>query len=232
MAQTCTNQWSNMFPGGYLNGNVGAFAVLDGELYVGGRFDACMGRSTANVAKWDGHRWSPMGAARLPTETVNALIVFEDPNPGDGPAVYAAGVPGVGVKKWHYAEAQSRWQWDQVAGVSEDGTVYTLAVYDGMLYAGGAFSTIAGQSAKRLARCGGTGTSWEEVGGGIDPNAPGAIVLALAVLDDTIGEALFVGGKFTTAGGVSAASLTRSGSSAPRTSPGGTGASGRRWATG
>jgi hypothetical protein len=73
--QSCTNQWSNMFPGdGGFDDVVGALAVFDGEMYVAGSFTQCMGRDTWNAAKWDGRRWTSLGAYR-PTvgQTINAL---------------------------------------------------------------------------------------------------------------------------------------------------------------
>jgi hypothetical protein len=117
-----------MFPGGHVAGNVAAFTVLDGELYLAGSFDRCMGRLTNNVAKWDGRRWSVLGdgVGRL-SQAVNALVVFDDPNSTDGPAVFAGGQ--LGVHKW----VSDGSRWDQVGDLDADGTVYALAVCEGAL---------------------------------------------------------------------------------------------------
>jgi hypothetical protein len=52
---------------------------------------------------------------------------------------------------------------------------------------------------------------WQDVGGGVerDPNDPNGPVLALTVFDDGGGAALFAGGTFLTAGGVSANRIAR-----------------------
>src|SRR6185503_18691424 len=61
------------------------------------------------------------------------------------------------------------------------------------LYAGGAFTTAGGVSARHVARW--DGSSWTPLGSGTS-----STVLALAVHDDGGGPALYAGGEFTTAG--------------------------------
>jgi hypothetical protein len=84
--------------------------------------------------------------------------------------------------------------WEPVSNVQGfDGEVRALAVYDGRLIAGGAFTTAGGVSANCIAAW--DGTSWSPLGSGMDD-----YVVALTVYDNQ----LIAAGRFTTAGGVSA----------------------------
>lgn len=103
-------------------------------------------------------------------------------------------------------------QWDaRFAELGADGEVWALIEFDDgsgpALYAGGDFSTIAGERAWGLARW--DGRHWSEVGGGVARGGDAGIVYGLAVWDDGNGPALFVGGFFESAGGVAANHVAR-----------------------
>ena len=96
-------------------------------------------------------------------------------------------------------------QWDPDFGQpGMDSRVRAMAVFDDGsgpgLYAGGQFETAGGQMARGLARW--DGSTWTEVGGGVVGGGFDGTVLALVVLDDGGGPALFVGGFLVSAGGV------------------------------
>jgi hypothetical protein len=168
-------------------------AVFDdgnGEaLYAAGRFSHSGETEVANIAKWTGSAWAPLGPGL--NNTVNALIVFDD---GDGPALYAGGafttaVGGVAnrVAKWDGTS------WTNLEGVA---TIGALAVYDDgngpALYAGGNFtSTIDMDGAERIVKW--NGQQWEK----ITPQIASS-VNSMAVYDDGTGggPALFIGGGF------------------------------------
>ncbi|MFH0983184.1 MAG: hypothetical protein V2A79_16820, partial [Planctomycetota bacterium] len=82
--------------------------------------------------------------------------------------------------------------------------VCALTVFDDgtgpALYAGGGFTTAGGVTAKSIAKW--NGTQWSALGGGMGGTWP--YVYALTVFDDGNGPALYAGGAFTTAGGVTA----------------------------
>ncbi len=191
-----------------------ALAVFDdgsgAALYVGGDFSNAGGVSANEIARWDGSNWSALGSGM--DDQVYALATFDD---GSGPALYAGGwfTNGGGVGATYIA----RWNgasWSTVGGGVNSGfpfstAVYALCVFDDgsgpALYAGGFFSTAGGVGANHIARW--DGTNWSALTSGI--GGAGQTVNSLAVFDDGSGPALFVGGSFTSAGGVSAISIAK-----------------------
>ncbi|MEM8997404.1 MAG: hypothetical protein AAGF23_21650, partial [Acidobacteriota bacterium] len=136
--------------------------------------------------------------------TGEALAVFDD---GGGAALYVGGdfSTAGGVDADHIA----RWDgttWSAL-GDGVDDTVFALAVYDDgtgpALYAGGRFRNAGGAAASGVARW--DGSTWSPLGGGTST----AQVFALGVYDGGAGPALFVGGDFDDAGGVTVNNIAR-----------------------
>ncbi|MCC5823455.1 MAG: hypothetical protein LAT64_05840 [Phycisphaerales bacterium] len=141
------------------------------------------------------------------------LVVFDD---GSGPALYAAGF---------FTQAGStvvnrvaRWdgsEWSPLVGpngvgIGGSNEVAALAVFDDghgpALYAAGNFLTAGGISVNRIAKW--DGHEWSALAG---PEGVGLnnIAYALAVYDDGGGPALYVGGRFTIAGGIAVGRVAR-----------------------
>jgi hypothetical protein len=186
---------------------VAALAVFDDgsgpALYAAGQFTIAGGVSVANIARWNGTSWSALGAPGSGLSGyVRSLTVFDD---GTGPALHAGGdflwadgVHAPGVARWNGTS------WSGLVapgGGGTDAAVHTLAGFDDgtgpALYAGGAFTMLAGVPAARIAKW--NGSSWSALG---TPNGTNAVVTSLAVFDGGSGPALCAGGWFTTAGGV------------------------------
>jgi hypothetical protein len=194
------SRWSPVESG--VSGSVFALTAFDDgsgggpALYVGGNFTFASGVPANGIAKWSGTSWSAVGSG---IGSTSALTVFDDGN-GGGPALYAAGGGGT-VARWDGTT------WSSLGG-GMNHSVYALAVFDdgtgGALYAGGPFTSAGGVTANRIARW--SGASWSPLGSGMN-NA----VSALAVFDDGSGgrPALYAGGLFTTAGGVSANKIAK-----------------------
>jgi hypothetical protein len=176
---------------------IDALAVLDEggapTLCAAGRFELIGGVAAHNVASWDGNAWSPFGSGL--DGVTYTLAAFDD---GNGSRLYAAG---------YYFTSPSqtvapikRWMgngWEPISP-SLDDIVYALCVHDGALFAAGSFTS----PASHVIRWTISGSS--TLGSGTNGN-----VYALASFDDGSGPALYAGGQFTTAGGVSAANVAR-----------------------
>jgi hypothetical protein len=178
-------------------------------LYAGGYFTTAGGVAASYVAKWNGASWSPLGSG-VGADGVSALAVFDD---GTGPALYAGGgfttAGGVAanfIAKWNGSN------WSPLgSGIGGGGVtpVYALTAFDDgtgpALYAGGYFSTAGGAAASHIAKW--NGSSWSPLGIGVGPGL--SVVAALAVFDNGSGRALYVGGRFMTAGGVATHAIAK-----------------------
>lgn len=196
-----------------MRGGVAALTVFDDgsgpQLIAGGSFERAGSVVANRVARWDGERWHPMGPALregLGT-AVFALAVFDD---GRGPALYAGGGPLTGSSGpgSHIA----RWDGSAWAPLGEglNGNVAAMAVYDDGhgpdLYVAGSFTQAGGRLAKHIARW--DGSAWSTVGVGVREGFDNG-VLALEVLDDGTGAALYAGGAFRVAGGTASRRVAR-----------------------
>ena len=172
-------------------------------LFVGGWFTAAGGVSANHIARWNGSSWSALGTGI--DDGVWALTVFDD---GTGPALFAGGyfttaggVSAHNIAKWN----GSSWS---ALGTGMDDEVRVLTVHDDgtgpALYAGGYFTKAGGVSANYIAKW--NGSTWSSLGTGMND---GSWVYALTGFDDGTGPALYAGGWFGTAGGISARCIAR-----------------------
>jgi len=104
---------------------------------------------------------------------------------------------------------QPYWRTDIGGRAGMDGDVQAMIVYDDgtgpALFVGGSFHSANGMPANGVAKW--DGAAWTALGSGISGGY--AYVDAFAVCDDGSGPALFVGGSFTSAGGVAASNIAR-----------------------
>lgn len=127
--------------------------IYKGELYAGGNFHTVNGYSSQCMAKWNGMEWIPVGGNAIFSGEINALAVYKD-------ELYAGGrlsvafeernlpqwMP-VNIAKWN----GNNWVYiGEVVGNKND-PVYTLAVYNKTLYAGGSFISVNGKPAAGIA---------------------------------------------------------------------------------
>lgn len=173
-------------------------------LYVGGDFHLAGGASANRIARWDGTAWTPLGTG---FNTLSRALAEYDA--GDGPRLHAGGefTTAGGLSTAYF----SRWDgnaWRPV-GQGLDGHAIALEVFDGgsgpELYAGGTFTKGAGAALKGIGRWDGAG--WAPLASGLSGSA--AAAFALTVFDDGGGPDLYVGGDFTSAGGVAASRIAR-----------------------
>ncbi|HEX5051590.1 MAG TPA: hypothetical protein VFZ65_07460 [Planctomycetota bacterium] len=172
----------------------------NGDLLCGGEFGFAGGIAAQNVARWDGTAWSPLGNG-VPF-TVRALA----DRPG-GELVAAGEAQPYGARIMAFDGTA----WSSLpSGAGADNTITALAsLPGGDLAAGGAFTTMDGAPASRIARW--NGAAWSPLGAGLDATAH-----ALAV---TASGELLVGGEFTIADDAVAARVARLVSPCPATAP-------------
>jgi hypothetical protein len=182
---TVTMVWDRDGPGGQPSG-----------LLAGGVFEVAGGVPAKNVAFWNGTSWSAMGAGF--NGEVIAFAVFNSELYAAG-AFTASGITTCNrIARWD--AAQQAWL---PVGAGLNGTVRSLSVYNSRLYAGGGFTTAGGASALGIASW--TGSSWFAAGGGL-ANANGTVAV-LAMIE--FNGFLYVGGRFTHAGGLGSDNLAR-----------------------
>jgi len=181
--------WHAMADG--LDGKVNDLVVLpDGDVVACGVFSSSGATSVNNVARWDGTSWQPMGAGvgQAPSG-VQRLLLREN---GD---LLVGGFAGSApLMQWDGTS------WLPLGGSATNGDVRALhEMPNGDLLVAGAFTTIDGVNANRIARW--DGTAWHSLGSGLD-----APVFDLATLAD---GSIIACGLFTTAGGAPASRVAR-----------------------
>jgi hypothetical protein len=218
---TASGTWSSLGTGssnGVLGG-VFALAVVGNEVYVGGEFDSAGGVSANRVARFNTqtNTWSSLGTGSSNgvsrggvsgglVPTVFALAVVGNEVVVGGAFTSAGGVSANNVARFN---TQTN-TWSTLGTGSSNGVndeVRELAVVGNEVYVGGRFTSAGGVSANRVARFNTQTNTWSTLGTGSSNGVSGilASVLALAV----VGNEVYVGGAFTSAGGVSANSVAR-----------------------
>ncbi|GAB3857170.1 hypothetical protein GCM10028822_30440 [Hymenobacter terrigena] len=198
--------WSSLGTG-TANGTGGAYTLAvapNGDVYVGGTFTQGGGVGARGVARWNGTAWSTLDTGISNGAYVGGVYALAVASNGDvyagGAFTQAGGAVANNVAKWNGTAWSSLGTGTGTAnGVSSD--VYALAVAgNGDVYAGGAFTQAGGATANRVAKW--NGTAWSSLGTGTGTaNGVSSDVYALAVAGN--GD-VYVGGRFTQAGGATA----------------------------
>ena len=215
------SSWSAVGSG--LNGTVHDLEPFETQvglrLIAGGNFSIPGGGQ--NLAAWDGTSWGPLGPT-LPGP-VYALRAVDGAWIGGGQSLdrlyvtggfsfFASGGGGGMIKNFSYLTSNN--QWVRVGnGIDAPGRALALHAEAGVvsLFVGGDFSQAGTLPANRIARLalaggGGGGGASNELWSVLSTGVNGS-VRSLAVFDDGSGERLYVGGQFTSAGGVAAQNL-------------------------
>ena len=167
------------------------------KLYAGGNFNRSGSTTINHVAKWTGTAWAQVGAGLA--SQVNALAVLSS-------QLYAGGTfTTVGATNFNRLAKWSGTSWVTVSSGANNSIKALTAHNDGTstaLYVGGTFTQVGGSvSAARIAKW--SGTAWSALGSGVSGGTTIQVnALASGQLNGT--PALHVGGRFTTAGSVTA----------------------------
>ncbi len=184
--------WSAFGAGlGTTTSTVNAIAVSGSYVYAGGFFTAPNGD---HISRWDGTAWSAFGNGLNSgtNGTVYALAV-------NGSDLYVAGnftsianLTNVGgVAKWNGTA------WSALDTGIRGGYATSLALVNGSLYAGGAFTSAGQAVVSNLAKW--DGVNWTSVG---EPNSTVSCLKAS-------GSDLYIGGTFTSVNGVAASRIAK-----------------------
>jgi hypothetical protein len=178
-------------------------AAPDGNtlVYAAGDFAASGDLPLHQLARWDGSSWTDLGVGMtgFPNEfdptMENATTLYEvilDPETGD--VIIGGNFAAIGTGDARVETANvARWdgtRWHAYGDGLGDtyGSVLSLALWNGDLVAGGAFTTSGETTVSHVARW--NGTAWEPVG---TSGPDGYTISALA----PVGDSLFVGGVFS-----------------------------------
>jgi hypothetical protein len=184
--------------GAGVDNGVYSLLVSDTNLYVGGGFANAGGMPDNGVALWNGNSWSSMGLGNLNNGAVLTLAA-------SGATLYAGGHFGLGYGgSFDNIARRNGTNWS-VLSPGTDSEIEALAVSGNILYVSGRFDSVVGVSANCVAQW--DGTNWSTLGFGITGSGPmgGPFVDALTVL----GTNLYVGGSFTSAGGLPATDVAQ-----------------------
>jgi trimeric autotransporter adhesin len=130
-------------------GTVNCLAIYEGDLYVGGRFLNGNGNPGPSIARWNGEQWLDVGGglSGLSSMTcgVTDMVVFNGNLYAVGDCMLAGGVS---------AERIARWDGKEWCGFGDvfNNNISALAVHQGELYMGGAFTTINNDTVLRVAK--------------------------------------------------------------------------------
>ncbi len=186
------SNWSAIGDG--TDGGVSAMTLYGNNLVAGGSLTTAGGNAALNIAQWNGTNWSAL------TTGTNAYIntIVLDGNGG----MYAGGkFTSIGQAEANYVAYYNGSSWSAL-GSGMNNEVNTLVLdSNGGLYAGGFFTTAGGATANYLAYW--NGNSWADVGGGLSSGFGRRVNTILP----TSNGGLYIGGKFTAAGGTSASRI-------------------------
>ena len=181
-----------------------ALAAIGTDLYVGGRFNRAGASPATRIAVYDTTQsgdagWSDLGSGV--NSDVDALAVVDDALFVGGNFSEAGGAPAANIARYDPATGgDAGWS---ALGSGTDNRVYALAAIGSALYVGGTFGQAGGVAAARIAVYDtdqGGDAGWSALGSGVSER-----VFALAA----IGTELYVGGRFTQAGGAPANRIAR-----------------------
>lgn len=172
----------------------------DGLLYVVGWFTTASGTTVNRIAKWNGTAWSTVGGTSCNGNVYDLLFAPDGTLYICGDFTLAPdGTAANRIAKWN----GTAWS---ALGTGLSAACLALAIgLDGSIYAGGDFVTAGGTTVNKVAKW--DGSAWSAMGS--TPGVAGGaapLVYALAV---GIDGAIYVGGAFVTAGGVTVNNIAK-----------------------
>jgi hypothetical protein len=214
VAEWTGSKWVSL--GGGVNGTVYALTVLAGKVYAGGDFTAAGGVAAKNLAAWDGHSWSDVGG--VATTGDEAISERVESLTTDGTSVYVGGqfdtagstavnsiaayTPGTGFQ----ALGDGAQDCMNCGPNKTPGDVRAMLWANGKLYAAGRFGGAGGIVTNSFASWT-SATGWASYGSGLTQFGGEGVAQSLAA--DPATAAVYVGGRFDSAGGTAASGIAQ-----------------------
>jgi trimeric autotransporter adhesin len=203
IAQNQNGNWTQLgnTPNFGLDREVSAIASIGNDIYVGGRFNASAQTALSKIARWDGSAWqalaqgidNPNGGTYVNAIAVNGNDVYVG-----GSFSAASGVAANNIARWNGTAWQAIGAGSGINGLS--GEINALAVGNNQLFVAGSFGFSAGgQNLVGVARFDPVSNQFFALGTGVSG------INALHYFNG----ALYAGGQFKSAGGVSVDNLAR-----------------------
>ncbi|MCB1609071.1 MAG: hypothetical protein KDI71_19070 [Xanthomonadales bacterium] len=193
-----TGNWGSL--GSSLNDVAFAVTADDDAIYVGGLFSVVNGQPTDRVARYDrvGDAWQALGMGNFTGGSVDALAVANGDLFAAGSFASIDGVLANNIAR--YDSVSNQWQ-PLGAGLRSTvaGARQLLRTHDDQVYAGGSFQQAGGEAQNSIAR-------FDAVAGQWLPLGAGGVAAANGGVDQIIGidDQVFLVGRFSEIGGVSA----------------------------
>jgi hypothetical protein len=189
--------WDNQFGPVGANDTLLAIVVMDGNVIIGGNHTAAGNVKASRIASYDGTNWQALNNGMGAGAQVSVLAA-------DGTNLYAGGT----FNNADNSGATNIARWDGTSwyplGSGVAGFVFAIKPIGTNLYVGGWYTAAGGIAASNIARWNGSG--WSALGTGL---ASSTLLPAAARAIESDGTNLYVGGYFTSAGGVMASNIAR-----------------------
>lgn len=208
--ETEDENWADGFGGGTgsngIDDEVFALATDGIRLYIGGAFTKAGDVAANNIVSWDGTRWQILGTGPGILNGVNGIV---NAITVDGDIIYVGGqftnAGGTPVQNIARYSISSRTWANVTNGITGTSAFVSTIMIDGNdVYVGGTFSRAGGGSANNIAVWNKTDQRWRTLGSGATEGVQGG-VLAIAKGPD----GFYVGGNFSSAGGVASSGVAR-----------------------
>jgi hypothetical protein len=199
----CIARWNGtkwLPVGSGMNNSVLALIVFNGDLYAGGSFDTAGGVPAKNIAVWNGSKWMPVGSGMSIGGYVDAMSIFNGNLYVGGLFDSAGGIAAINIAEWNGTV------WNGLGSIINGNCcvppdVEALTVFNGNLYAGGAFDSVGGILVNTIAEW--NGTKWDSLqngmsGGWAEGGGFGGLTYTRALMGYK--GSLYAGGAFSFAG--------------------------------
>lgn len=202
---TTSRSWSAM--GGGFSGPVHSIAIYRDRIYAGGTFLATGGATVNSIARFEGGSWITVngGVGDNSEPGVFTLTTLDTSLYVGGKFLTAGTVTSYNVALWNGFDwgAIGREGNNAVNQIGANSGVFAVAIKGDDVFIGGDFTSAGGIPAARVARWNSATNSWSALGSGI--SSPGAFVRSMRI----VGDDLYVGGIFSSAGGVTTSGIAR-----------------------